>query len=325
MSVQVPLLDAAAISAALPAAECIAAMRDVLCALDSGAAVQPVRTVLRMPGGGALYTMPAFTHEPRALVVKLITIFAHNEASSLPTHQGLVVVFDPDTGRPAMLLDAARVTAIRTAAVSAAATDALARADATVLAILGTGVQARSHVETMHLVRPLTRIVIWGRSHERALALAADLRHTVPLEIDVAAAAADAVAQADIICTTTAAREPVLSGEWLRPGAHINAIGSSTPDARELDTAAVARARVFVDSIEAARLEAGDLLIPLRGARHTGEGVTADWTELGAVLNGRLPGRESAAQVTLFKSVGLAVEDAAAAAIIMRNLAGAPR
>jgi alanine dehydrogenase len=146
MSVQVPLMDAAAVSAALPAGECIAAMRDVLRALDRGQAVQPVRSVVRLPDGGALYTMPAFTHTPRALTVKLITIFEQNEAGSLPTHQGLVVVFDPDTGRPALLLDAAGLTAIRTAAVSAAATDALARDDAATLAILGTGVQARSHL-----------------------------------------------------------------------------------------------------------------------------------------------------------------------------------
>jgi alanine dehydrogenase len=317
MPVQVPFIDAPGIEAALPLDQCIRAMRDVLCALDRGAAVQPVRSVIRLPDGtGSLYTMPAFTSEPRALTVKLITIFHGNEARSLPTHQGLVIVFDTETGRPALLLDAARLTAIRTAAVSACATAALARADAAVLAILGTGVQARSHAAALLEARRFRRISVWGRSPDRAHALVAELS-AVRGDIEVVAAesARAAVADADVVCATTSAHTPILEGAWLKAGTHVNAIGASTADAREVDGDAVRRARVFVDSIEAAAAEAGDLIL----AQQEGATAAAQWTELGAVLSGRAVGRSADDEITLFKSVGLAVEDAAAAAIIVRN------
>jgi ornithine cyclodeaminase len=274
-----------------------------------------MRSVIQLPdGSGSLYTMPAFIAEPRALTVKMITIFHGNERGPLPTHQGVVVVFDPRTGAPLLLLDAARLTAIRTAAVSAVATRALARPGAAVLAVLGTGVQARSHIEAMPLVRPIRAVHVWGRSAERAQQLARDAAAS-DLRITVYDNAAAAVADADIVCTTTSAREPVLHGKWLKPGTHVNAVGASTADAREVDGSAVGRARVFVDSIDAALTEAGDLLIPMR------EGITRakDWTPLGAVLNGNAAGRTSDDDITLFKSLGLAIEDAAAAAHIARQ------
>lgn len=318
MTIQVPYIDATGVAAALPAHQCIRAMQDVLRALDRGEVVQPLRSVTRLPdGSGALYTMPAFTTSPRALAVKLITIFEGNHDRGLPTHQGIVVVFDPDTGRPALLLDAARLTAIRTAAVSACATAALARPDASALAILGTGVQARSHGALLPLVRQIRRVRVWGRSPDRAHALAALLRSEHPsIEVSACAAAEEAVADADIVCAATSAHAPILCGRWLARGVHINAIGSSTPEARELDTDAVMMARVFVDSIEAARVEAGDLL----QAERERPAAAPTWTELGAVLNERAPGRQSHDEITLFKSVGLAAEDAAAAAIIVHNL-----
>jgi alanine dehydrogenase len=314
MTLQVPLLDAAAITAALPLNACMNAMRDALRALDAGAAVQPVRTVIHLPdGSGTLYTMPAFLAHPPALAVKLITIFHANEGTRLPTHQGLVVVFDVATGRPALLLDAARLTALRTAAVTAVATTALARENATELAILGTGVQARTHADALSAVRPIRTLRIWGRTPARALALAGELESAGRIAIRVCATAAEAVRGADIVCTVTSAREPVLHGDWLAPGTHINAVGASTAATRELDSDAVARSSIFVDSRDAAAVEAGDLLIPFSEGRIAGADT---WTPIGAVLNERAAGRTEEAQITLFKSVGLAIEDAAAAAAI---------
>jgi alanine dehydrogenase len=312
MTQQIPLLDADAVARRLPMGVCIDAMHDALCALEAGDVVQPVRSVIRLPdGSGSLYTMPAFLARPPALAVKLITIFPGNEASSLPTHQGLVVVFDPGTGRPVLLLDAARLTAIRTAAVSAVATRALARPDAAVLAILGTGVQARSHIDALLRVRPVREIRVWGRTPDRAARLAAEVQPLAAgVAVHVCATAAEAVHRADIVCTVTAATAPVLAGAWLAPGAHINAVGASAPGARELDSAAVAAARIFVDSRAAAAVEAGDLLIPFAEGRIGGP---ESWTQLGAVLTGRAAGRANDDDTTLFKSVGLAVEDAAAA------------
>lgn len=316
MTIQVPMIDAAAVTAALSPAECIEVMENALRVFDRGDVAQPLRSVIHIPdGSGSLYTMPAFVATPRALTVKLITIFHGNEARSLPTHQGLVIVFDPVTGAPALLLDAATLTAIRTAAVSAVATRALARPDSATLAVLGTGVQARSHIAALRLIRPLRRIRIWGRSGERAALLASDIADD-DLDVAVCTDAAGAVAEADIVCTVTSAREPVLRGEWLRPGTHVNAIGASTSATREVDTAAVAMSRIFVDSIDAALTEAGDLLIPLK--EHATD--AAQWTPIGAVLNGAGSGRVHDDDVTLFKSVGLAVEDAAAAAFIARRL-----
>jgi ornithine cyclodeaminase len=240
----------------------------------------------------------------------------------MPTHQGLVVVFDPETGAPAALLDAARLTAIRTAAVTAVATGVLARPDARILAILGAGAQARPHIEALLTVRAFQRIRIWNRTPERGARLVEALRTCFETAIESAPTVREAVHNADVICTLTAAAEPVLSGEWLRPGVHINAVGASTPRTRELDSEAVARARIFVDSVEAARNEAGDLLIPWQERRHAGP---AEWTPLGAVLRGLQPGRRSDTDITLFKSLGLAVEDAAAASVVVARTLAADR
>lgn len=317
MVVQVPMIDAAGVSAALPPAACIEMMENALRAFDRGDAVQPMRSVIQLPdGSGSLYTMPAFTADPRALVVKMITIFHGNHGTSLPSHQGVVVVFDTATGAPALLLDAARLTALRTAAVSAVATRALARSEASVLAVLGTGVQARSHVEAIPLVRPVREVRLWGRSIERTQQLAKDLENAT-FRVVVCDSQEQAVSDADIICTTTSSAEPVLRGAWLTPGAHINAVGSSTKTARELDSNAVARSRIFVDSIDAALTEAGDLLLPMR----EGDCDPNRWTPIGSVLNATAEGRRSEDDITLFKSVGLAIEDAAAAAYIAQQVA----
>jgi ornithine cyclodeaminase len=310
------MIDAAAVTAALPFDACIEVMDRALRAFDRGAAIQPLRSVIQLKhGGGALYTMPAYLDDPRALAVKMISVFPGNEHRGVPTHQGVVAVFDTNTGVPVLLIDAARLTAIRTAAVTAVATRALARESARVLAVLGTGVQARSHIAALPLVRELHEVRVWGRTREHAEALADELDGEA-LRVTVADSVEEAVSGADIVCTTTSAREPILHARWLAPGVHINAIGSSTPDAREVDSDVVARARVFVDSVDAAAVEAGDLLIP----RREGLSDMTAWAPIGAVLNGGAVGRSSDDQITLFKSVGLAIEDAAAAAHIARQI-----
>jgi ornithine cyclodeaminase len=310
------MMDAAGVTAALPFDACIEIMERALRAFDRGAAIQPLRSVIQLKrGGGALYTMPAFLDDPRALAVKMISVFPGNEHRGVPTHQGVVAVFDTDTGAPVLLIDAARLTAIRTAAVTAVATRALARESARVLAVLGTGVQARSHFAALPLVRELHEVRVWGRTREHAEAVADELDGE-PLRVTVADSVEVAVSGADIVCTTTSARDPILHARWLAPGVHINAIGSSTPDAREVDSVVVARARVFVDSVDAAAVEAGDLLIP----RREGLSDMTAWTPIGAVLNGGAAGRSTDDEVTLFKSVGLAIEDAAAAAHIARQI-----
>jgi ornithine cyclodeaminase len=310
------VFTAADVARLLPMADCIELMAATLHALGRGEAVQPLRTVIALPrAAGWLYTMPAFNGEPRALAVKIITIFPANHGGPLPSHQGLLILFDPDNGRPAALIDAAEVTALRTAAVSAVATRLLARTDAAELALIGAGVQARTHLDAMCRVRPIRRVRVWSRDPDRARAFARHARRE-DISIEAVPDAEQAVAGAAVICVVTAARTPVVRGAWLTPGAHINAVGASTPDARELDTDAVARARIFVDRREAALAEAGDLLIPIaEGA------LPADFApvEIGDLLAGTGTGRTADTDITLFKSLGLAVEDAACAGFLFER------
>jgi ornithine cyclodeaminase len=306
----------------LPMRDCVELMADTLAALAAGRGELPLRTVIALPDrAGWLYTMPAFGAAPPALAVKMITIFPGNHGGPLPSHQGLVVLFDAADGRPVALIDGAELTAIRTAAVSAVATRTLAREDAGDLALLGAGVQARAHLQALPLVRPIRRVRVWSRSAQRAAAFARAASRVDGIPVETAPDARAAVDGADIVCVMTAARSPVLCGEWLKAGAHVNAIGASTPDARELDTAAVRRARVYVDRREAALAEAGDLLIPIAEGAISPAHIVA---ELGWVLAGRAGGRMDADEITLFKSLGLAVEDAAAARLVYDRAASDP-
>lgn len=254
--------------------------------------------------------------------VKVITVMPGNHAHGEESHQGLVLLFEQERGRPLALLDATAVTAIRTAAASAVATRALAREDAGDLALLGSGTQARSHLEAMSAVRRLRRVRVWSRNPESARRFAEMGSRgpgLTPEAIEAMPSAREAVEGADLICTVTAATEPVLQGDWIAPGAHVNAVGACTPRARELDGAAVARSRLFVDRRESALAEAGDFLL----ARSEGA-VTDDHIlgELGEVLEGRIPGRQSQEEITLFKSLGIAVEDLAAGRHVYRKASG---
>src|SRR5919204_1836652 len=305
------VIDAAAVRALLRMAEAVACMRAALARYSAAAVTQPLRAVLAPPGGpGLLAVMPAWAGADQGgFGVKAVAIYPGNPALGLDPHQGAVTMFDPRTGVPTAVLDAAAVTEVRTAATSAVATDALARPGAGDLAILGAGVQARSHLEAMAVVRPLRRVRVWNRTAARAEQLAAWAGDRFGAQVEVAASVAAALDGADLICTTLASVEPVVTAGMVAPGAHLNAVGACMPDSRELATEVVAAATVIVDSRESALAEAGDLVIPIRAGLLDPGHIAA---ELGEVLLGRHPGRTRDDEVTLFESLGLAVEDVAA-------------
>jgi ornithine cyclodeaminase len=305
------------VAALLPMAECIDAMAEALSALSRGDVQLPLRHVLPLPdGSGAFAVMPAVLGSPSApasLAVKAITVKPGNHGTAYDSHQGAVLLFEGGHGSLQAIIDASAVTAIRTAAVSGVATRALAREDAGDLALLGTGVQADTHLEAMSSVRRIRRVRAWSRSPEHVQALVERVRRRHGVAVEAAGSAREAVEGADLVCTVTSSREPVLEAAWIAPGAHVNAVGASVRTARELDSATVARAALFVDRRESALAEAGDFLIPRAEGRISDGHIQA---ELGDVLLGRHPGRQSADQLTVFKSLGLAVEDLAAARMI---------
>lgn len=301
----------------LPMRECIDAMECALRALTRGRAVVPLRPVVRIPGenAGALAVMPAYLDDPRSLGVKAISVFPANEGTVHDSHQGAVLFFDPDRGALVAIMDAGAITAVRTAAVSGVATRLLARPDAGDLAIVGAGVQAHSHLEAMRAVRPVRRVRVWSRTPARAGEFAR--QYNGPgLAVTAVATPREAVERADLVCTVTSAREPVVMGDWLAPGTHLNVVGASIAAAREVDTNAVLRSACFVDRRESALREAGDLVIPIRDGAVDESHIRA---ELGEILEGTEGGRATADEITLFKSVGLAVEDLGAADIIYRR------
>lgn len=312
----------------LPMQECISVMERMFRALAAGECLQPLRSLMWLPDrsglmgmmpGYAQGTSPTATGSPGTsppanpagfMAIKVISIFPGNHGSGLPSHQGVVILFDASNGTPLLLLDASELTAIRTAAASAVATRLLAREDAQQLAIIGSGEQAARHIESMLLVRPVRQIDIWSRNEAHASELARNIAERYGISVCVSPNALEAVKGADIICTTTASKEPVVCGDWISPGAHINAVGSSTSAARELDTAAIQRSRLFTDRYESLFNEAGDFLIPKNEGAITEAHVKG---ELSEVLTGTKTGRELPDDITLFKSLGIAVEDLFAA------------
>lgn len=294
----------------LPMEECIELMSQALADLALGQAWQPLRFVVRPPDEESLMgLMPAHRSGPRpAYGLKTVCIFPGNPARGLDMHQGGVLLFDGETGAPLALVNASAVTAIRTAAVSAVATRALARSDARVLAMLGAGVQARAHLDAMARVRPFERARVWSRTRENTEAFASEA--DAPFPVEAVESAEAAVRGADVVVTATSAREPIVKREWLAAGAHVNAVGSSIPTTRELDAATVSAAALFADSRESLVNESGDYLFAVEEA---GIGPDHIRAELGEVLAGSREGRRSAEELTVFKSLGLAVEDLAAA------------
>jgi thiomorpholine-carboxylate dehydrogenase len=276
----------------------IPAMRDALIEFSTGKVVQPVRSVMKIdPPGGFFGMMPALA--PDGLGIKLVTFYPPNAGRGLPTHMALVILFDRETGAPLAVMDGRLITEMRTAAVSAVATDLLAVPDARVLAILGSGVQAQSHVEALKAVRQFDEIRVWSRTPANAGKFAADVGGS-------AMSAEEATRGADVVVTVTSSTVPVLKGEWLKPGAHVNAVGACRPDWRELDDAAMKNV-VLVDSRAAAEQESGDVI--LSGANVHGE--------LGEALAGKI--EVDAGKTTIFKSLGMAIEDLASAQLVYQN------
>ena len=303
------------VHALLTMAACIPLMRETLETLARGDAVLPLRTKLPLPdGSGVLGLMPGYLGEPRSFGLKVVSVMPRNHGTAYDSHQGVVMLFGVEHGEPLAILDATAITAIRTAAASGAATAALAREDAGDLALLGSGAQARTHLEAMRAVRTLRRVRVWSRTRANAerFARLESVRHGVPIE--VADDAEAAVRDADLVCTTTSATEPVLRGAWLAPGVHVNAVGACFAASRELDAAAVARARLYTDRRESCFAEAGDVVIAIRDGAITEDHLLG---ELGDLFLGRVPGRTSRDDVTLFESLGIAVEDLASAHFIL--------
>ena len=291
------VLSAAEVEELLTMEDCVAAMEDVLAALARGELYQPLRSVHRPPdGAGFIGLMPAHRAGDRELYsLKEIVVLPDNPTRGLDAHQGGVLLHDGETGELVALLNASPITAIRTAAVSAVATRALARRGSRVVAIVGSGVQGKAHVEAMRAVLDEPELRMWSRRD--------------------GGTAEEIVRGADVVCTCTNSREPVLRREWLAPGAHVNAIGAIAP-ARELDAETVAAATLFVDRRESALNESAEYQVALAEGATGGEHIRA---ELGEVLVGRHPGRTDAGELTVFKSLGLAVEDLAAAELVVRR------
>ena len=304
------LLTEKDVRAVLPMGDLIGAMEAALERFSAGAARQPLRTIVEAGGHGFYGVMPAYLEGPAALGTKLVSVYHGNAARGLPSHLATIVLHDPETGALQAIMDGRYITEARTAAVSAASAKHLARPDARVLAVLGTGVQARSHIEAMMHARPFDEVRIWGRTPEHAAALALELAPALRGRVAAVPTAQHAAEGADVIALVTASREPVLRRAWVRDGTHICAVGACRPDQREMETAVVADARLFVDSRTGALAEAGDIVIPIKEGAFDASHIAA---ELGDVFGGRAEGRRGPAGITIFKSLGMAVEDVAAA------------
>jgi ornithine cyclodeaminase/alanine dehydrogenase-like protein (mu-crystallin family) len=304
--------------AALAPQPCAEAMAAVLAGHARGETYMQLRSVMMPPdAAGFMGLMPGWSRGrgdgPAAFALKAVCIMPANPARGLDAHQGLVTLFDGETGVPTAILDASAVTAVRTAAVTAVATGALARPDAATLAVLGAGTQARAHLRALAGVRAFERVWVHAPTTAHAEEVAAQASAAGLGGVAVAASARDALRDADVVVTVTSAREPVLRRAWLKPGAHLNAVGASSPQNREIDTATVAASALFCDSRESLANEAGEFRLAVSEGLITGvEHVRA---ELGEVLAGTAPGRRDAGELTVFRSLGLAIEDLAAAQV----------
>lgn len=316
---QLRILNARDLRQALPMAEAIPAMARAFQQFSAGSAQVPLRSRIELlRHGGTVLFMPALLEDSQELALKLVSVFPENAARQLPTIHAVVTVVDPETGRPLALIEGASLTAVRTGAASGAATQALARPEASRLGIFGSGVQARTQFEAVCAVRPIEAAWVYSpnRAHAERFAQEMSGGPTFAGTVAVADEPAEVVRQADLLCTATTSAVPVFDGADLQPGTHLNAVGSFTPQMQEVDLETVRRSLVVVDSFEAALAEAGDLIVPLERGEIASGHLHA---ELGQVLNGDRPGRADAEQITYFKSVGLAVQDAAAAGLALRR------
>jgi len=289
---------------------CIPIVRRAMMALSRGETTQLLRSIIPLSEGRLFGIMPGAMGGDAVFGAKLISVFPDNFAKGIQSHQGVVVLFDPQSGAPVCIVHAGEITAIRTAAASAVATDALARKDARRMALLGYGEQAESHARAIQKIRELDRVVVWGRSAERARAFAERMQPQLGLTVTVAASVQEAVAEADIICTLTAAPDPILNGKWVRPGTHVNVVGSGHAGTAEIDNELVARSRFIADSREGVLQQGGEFL------RAKAAGLVDDGHisgEIGQVLAGEVEGRRSQEEITIYKSLGHIVQDLASA------------
>lgn len=315
------VLTAEEVRKALPMRDAIEAMKRAYAAFSDGRAEVPLRARVPIAPHEALsLVMPAFVRAPEgdALAIKVVSLYPRNPGRGLAYIQAVVLVLEPDTGRAQALLEGGSLTAIRTGAASGAAIDVLARADCRVLAVIGAGTQARTQLEAACTVRNIERVFVFDRDSGKARALAAEMagRGSIPEAVRAAATAAEAIQEADIICAATTSLTPVFEDRFVRPGVHISAVGSYTPDMQEVPPETIQRARVVVDSRAACLEEAGDLIQPVRAGLFDSSHIHA---ELGEIVLGRKSGRDSAGQITYFKSVGIAVQDAMAAQLALEN------
>jgi ornithine cyclodeaminase/alanine dehydrogenase-like protein (mu-crystallin family) len=315
--VEIRILRGPEIRQLLPMAECIDLMQRIMIAVAERRVVLPLRSIMVMPGEiGMLGNMPGYIADPECFGIKLVSLNPRNKPPQYSSHLGLVLLFEAQHGCPVALLDAAEITALRTAAASGLATRLLARADAGDLALLGAGEQARSHLEAMLAVRKLKRIRVWARDHDKAAAFAQAEGSRHQVSIETAASVAQAVAGADIVCTLTKAREPILRGDTLAAGVHLNVVGSSLAATAEIDTPAVVKSRFFVDYRESTVNEGGEYLRALKAGAITPQHILG---EIGEVANGTKIGRRAPGDVTLYKSLGIAPQDLAAAHTVLEK------
>ena len=289
---------------------CIPIVRQAMIAFSRGETQQLLRSIIRLSDGRSFGIMPGAMGAHAAFGAKLISVFQENFARGIQSHQGLVILFDPESGEPVCVVHAGEITAIRTAAASAVATDALARKNSRRLALLGYGEQAATHARAIPKVRDIEAMVVWGRSPERAQAFAARMQAELTVPITTAGSVREAVAEADIICTLTSAAEPILKGDWVKPGTHVNLVGSSYAGPSEVDNELVVRSRFIADSREGVLQQGAEFL------RAKADGLIGDGhivAEIGQVLAGEIEGRRSADEITIYKSLGHVVQDLASA------------
>ncbi|MEC9344532.1 MAG: ornithine cyclodeaminase family protein [Pseudomonadota bacterium] len=310
-------ISAEEIARALPMRECIDLVEEAMKAVSAGLTDQPLRSIMKLPGGNAMGMMPGAMREPAVHGMKLISLYPDNPGRGLSSHQGLMLIFDTENGTPVACLDASELTALRTAAASAAATRALARPESRVLAILGAGEQADHHLPAQLAVRDFREVRVWTRTLAHARDFAE--RHGGAGAAAIAACehAREAVAGADVVVTVTASPVPVLQGAWLEPGQHVNLVGASVASAREIDDAGVAAGRYFVDTRSGAAVQAGEYIDALKSGAITEAHLLG---EIGEVYSGRLAGRTAPDQITIYKSLGTAAQDLAAGHAVWKRI-----
>jgi ornithine cyclodeaminase/alanine dehydrogenase-like protein (mu-crystallin family) len=310
-------LSAADVRRALPMREAVEVMKHAFATLSAGEAVAPLRSHVEMPKHqGRFLLMPCYQPGEDALSLKAVTVFDGNPARGLPRIQALVTLYNGATGQPLAIMDGAAVTALRTGAASGAATDLLARSDSSIVAILGAGVQGRTQLEAVCAVRKIQTARIFDAVPQMAETYAQEMSGALGLEITTAKTAREAVCEADIVCAATSCQAPVFADADLKAGVHINGVGSYQPKIQEIPAETVLRARVVVDHRESALAEAGDILAPIQQGRFSADRIAA---ELGEIVSGKKPGRVAPDEITFFKSVGVAVQDLAAALHIFAN------